>query len=265
VTPPASTDHIGDRSVGQGIIDAPDESFGDEAGAAAGEAVTAQGRDRVRGGAGRWRLTRSPGSSDDPLCGAATLDRTRAMRRWALLVRQGEFAEECRDSNNAMVTDGGSSVPEVRLLLASLVAAKPAGRIAEIGTAFGEGTRAMVDALGPTATLVSVEPERERLDGARRALAGARVELIHGRWQDVLPDRAPFDLIFFDGGVDEPGLRAAIDLLAPGGILVKDDMTPGRAVMGDPVREILLLDERVRGVEILMTLQTAAIIAVRRA
>lgn len=63
----------------------------------------------------------------------------------------------------------------------------------------------------------------------------------------------------------EDGLDAAIDLLAPGGILVKDDLTPGRATTGDPVRELLLLDERVLGVEVLTTLHTAAIVAVRHA
>jgi len=164
-----------------------------------------------------------------------------------------------------VVTDGGSSLPEVRRLLASLVAAKPTGAIAEIGTAFGDGTRAMADALGPTATLVSVEPDRGRFDHAQQALANARAELIHGRWEEVLPHRAPFDLIFFDGGLTEAGLDVAIDLLAPGGILVKDDMTPGRATDGDPVRERLLRDHRVTGVEVLTTPRTAVIIAVRRA
>ena len=163
------------------------------------------------------------------------------------------------------MTDGGSSLPEVRRLLASLVAAKPAGAIVEIGTAYGQATRAMADALGPAATLVSVEPDRERFELASEALASSRAEVIHGRWEDVLPDRAPFDFIFFDGGLTEAGLDAAIDLLAPGGILVKDDMTPGRATAGDPVRERLLTDLRVIGVEVLTTPRTAAIIAVRRA
>ena len=163
------------------------------------------------------------------------------------------------------MTDGGSSLPEVRRLLASLVAAKPAGAIAEIGTAFGEATLAMADVLGPTATLVSVERDRDRCEHARETLAGSRVELIHGRWEDVLPDGGPFDLIFFDGGPTEPGLDMAIDLLAPGGVLVKDDLTPGRETAGDPVRERLLLDQRLIGVEVLTTPTTAAIIATRRA
>lgn len=94
-----------------------------------------------------------------------------------------------------MVTDGGTSILEVRQMLASLVASKPSGRIAEIGTAFGIGTRAMEEALGADATLISVEPDEQRLEQARQLLAGGRVELVHGCWQHVLPDRAPFDLI----------------------------------------------------------------------
>ena len=53
-------------------------------------------------------------------------------------------------------------------------------------------------------------------------------------------------------------------MLAPGGVLIaKDDLTPGRPIGGDPVREALLRDERLASVEILTTPQTAAVIAVR--
>jgi hypothetical protein len=56
-----------------------------------------------------------------------------------------------------------------------------------------------------------------------------------------------------------------IDLLAPGGVLVKDDLTPGRPVEGDPTRAALLLDPRVEATEILVTPEMACIVAVRRA
>jgi predicted O-methyltransferase YrrM len=160
------------------------------------------------------------------------------------------------------VTGGGSSIPEVQRLLAALVASKPSGRIAEIGTAFGEGARAIAAALGPEATFVTVEPDADRYAQAREALAGTRAELVHGRWEDVLPARGPFDLVFFDGGTRGDSIALAVSLLAPGGIFVKDDLTPG--VAGDPLREALLDDERLVGVEILATPTMAAILAVRR-
>jgi predicted O-methyltransferase YrrM len=162
------------------------------------------------------------------------------------------------------VTGGGSSIPEVRRLLAALVSSKPSGRIAEIGTAFGEGARAIAEALGPEATFVTVEPDAERYAHARRALAGTRAEMLNGRWEDLLPARGPFDLVFFDGGTRGDTIELAVSLLAPGGILVKDDLTPGTPIAGDPVREALLGDERLIGVEILATPTMAAILAVRR-
>jgi predicted O-methyltransferase YrrM len=161
------------------------------------------------------------------------------------------------------LTAGGSSIPEVQRLLAVLTAARPGGRVAEIGTAFGEGARVIADALPPDATFVTVEQDPERFAAARERLAGTRAELVNAMWQDVLPQRGPFDLLFFDGaqGTD---LDEVIELLAPGGILVKDDLTPGRPVEGDPVREKLLRDERLVGVEILVTREMAAILAARK-
>jgi hypothetical protein len=57
--------------------------------------------------------------------------------------------------------------------------------------------------------------------------------------------------------------EALLPLLVPGGLLVKDDLTPGRPIPGDPVREFLLQDPRLAGAEILTTPTTAAIVATR--
>lgn len=160
------------------------------------------------------------------------------------------------------MTGDAYSIPEVERLLAALVAAKPDGRIAEAGASWGDGAAAIAAALGPQASFVTCEPDPERAAAARERLAGLPAELVEGRWQDVLPQRAPFDLLFFDaGGIDE----SVIDLLAPGGILVKDDLAPGRAIAGDPVRELLLRNPRLEAVELLTTPDAAAIVAVRRA
>jgi predicted O-methyltransferase YrrM len=162
------------------------------------------------------------------------------------------------------MTGGGSSIPEVQSLLATLVASKPGGKIAEIGTAFGAGARAIADALSADATFVTVEPDPARCEEARVALEGTRAEVVNAGWEDVLPGHAPFDLIFFDGGTRGQTLALAVSLLAPGGILIKDDLTPGRPVAGDPVREALFHDQRLVAVEFLTTPTTAAIVAVRR-
>jgi predicted O-methyltransferase YrrM len=110
-----------------------------------------------------------------------------------------------------------------------------------------------------------VEIDPERMEAARARLAGlANVELLLGDWHEVLPPRGPFELIFADGGLrSREDYEALLPLLAQGGLLVKDDLTPGRAVEGDPVREFLLGDPRLAAVEILTTPQAAAVVATR--
>jgi len=101
----------------------------------------------------------------------------------------------------------------------------------------------------------------ERAAQARAVLDGSGAEVIEGDWRDHLPQRAPFDAVFADGGV---GYDEVIALLAPGGIVVKDDLTPGGPVAGDATREALLLDARLEATEVLVTPGMACIVAVRR-
>ena len=58
--------------------------------------------------------------------------------------------------------------------------------------------------------------------------------------------------------------RNVVEIGTAGGLLVKDDLTPGRPVEGDAAREFLLRDPRLAAVEILTTSRSAAIVAVRR-
>jgi predicted O-methyltransferase YrrM len=159
------------------------------------------------------------------------------------------------------MTAGAYSIPEVQRLVAALVASKPGGRIAEIGTSYGDGAAAIVAALPAGASFVTVELDPERAATARARLAGTAAEVLAGDWRDVLPPRGPFDLVFADGGV---AYDRCADLLAPGGILVKDDLTPGRPAEGDATREALLLDPRLEATEVLVTPGMACIVAVRR-
>jgi len=85
--------------------------------------------------------------------------------------------------------------------------------------------------------------------------------VLQGDWRELLAPRAPFDLLFADGGGSYGDVA---DLLGPGGILVKDDLTPGRPVAGDATREALLLDPRLEATEVRVTDEMACIVAVRR-
>ena len=159
------------------------------------------------------------------------------------------------------MTGGAYSIPEVQRFVATLVASKPGGRIAEIGTSYGDGAAAISAALQAGASFVTVELDAERAAAARERLEGTAAEVLQGDWRELLPPRAPFDLVFADGGV---AYDLVADLLGPGGILVKDDLTPGRPTAGDPTREALLLDPRLEATEVLVTRGMACIVAVRR-
>ncbi len=155
------------------------------------------------------------------------------------------------------MTGGGSSIPEVHALLRVLAAGRD---VAEFGTAFGEGAAAMAETAHSVVT-VELDPERAALARTRLARHD-NVEPLEGDAYTLLRGRGPFGLVFADGGAYD--WEAIVALVEPGGLIVKDDLTPGRVIEGDPVREFLLRDPRLAAVEILTTPQSAAIVAVRR-
>ena len=158
------------------------------------------------------------------------------------------------------MTGGGSSIPEVQRLLAVLAAGK---RCAELGAAYGEGAAAIAST---AASLVTVERDPDRIALARERLVGVEnVELLEGDWRDLLPQRGPFELLFLDSGDwnEEPARQRALDLVEAGGLLLKDDMTPGFPGP-DPVRDWFFGHPDLLATEILTTPETAAIVAVKR-
>ena len=157
------------------------------------------------------------------------------------------------------MTAGGSSIPDVRRLLAVLAAGK---RVAEIGTAFGLGA----EALPSTAReVVTVEVDPERAGEARVRLEGLpNVKLLVGDWAELLPPRGPFELLFMDGAAwkgDRAVAARMLELVAPGGLAVVDDLTPGYGP--DPVRDFFFGHSELAAVEILTTPETAALLATR--
>jgi len=156
------------------------------------------------------------------------------------------------------VTGGGSSIAEVQALLRALAAGRD---VAELGAAFGEGAAAMAET---ARSVVTVELDPDRAAVARTRLVHYdNVELLEGDAYEVLRGRGPFGLVFADGGAYD--WEEIVALVERGGLIVKDDLTPGRPVDGDPVREFLLRDPRLAAVEILTTPESAAIVAVKRA
>ena len=156
------------------------------------------------------------------------------------------------------MTRGATAIPEVQALVRALAAGRD---VAELGAAFGE-TAAL---LAETArSVVTVEADPERVAVARERLRGiAKVELLEGDVYERLRGRGPFGLVFADGGRPYDW-EAILAHTGPGGLIVKDDLTPGRPVEGDEVREFLMRDPRLAGAEILTTPEMAVIVAARR-
>jgi predicted O-methyltransferase YrrM len=155
------------------------------------------------------------------------------------------------------LTRGGTATPEVQALLRALATGRD---VAELGAAYGETAGLLAET---ARSVVTVELDPERVAVARERLRGiANVELLEGDAYEQLRGRGPFGLVFADGGRPYDW-EAILALTEPGGLIVKDDLTPGRPVDGDPVREFLLRDPRVAAAEILATPETALIVASR--
>ena len=115
-------------------------------------------------------------------------------------------------------------------LLRTLVAAKPGGRFLELGTGLGLSLAWMVDGMGPSATVLSVDDQLVYIDFVKDLFAkDERVELLRtdgAKWLEDY-DGPGFDLIFADtwpGKYDH--LEEALDTLNAGGWYVLDDMLP---------------------------------------
>ncbi|MFD6531205.1 O-methyltransferase [Streptomyces sp. NPDC060184] len=123
-----------------------------------------------------------------------------------------------------------SSEDRTGSLLAALAAARPGGNILELGTGIGEGTAWLLSGMDRSAALTTVELDPAVQDVGRELLgADPRVTFVTedgGTWLDAYGG-ALFDLVFADTW---PGkfthLGRALDLVAPGGIYLIDDLLP---------------------------------------
>jgi predicted O-methyltransferase YrrM len=159
------------------------------------------------------------------------------------------------------LTRGATAIPEVQALLRVLAAGRD---VAELGAAYGETAALMAET---ARSVVTVERDPERVAIARERLAEFRnVELLEGDVWEHLVGRGSFGLVFLDGGlrpVSDEKWAAIVELAGPGGLLVKDDMSPGRPIEGDEIREFLLRDSRLAATELLVTPDMAVIVASR--
>jgi predicted O-methyltransferase YrrM len=173
-----------------------------------------------------------------------------------LVMRALEAADELGMPRTQDGTGPSCCLPGVGRFLAVLAAGCVGGRIGELGTGVGVGAAWMASAMPSDCRLVTVELDPVRAAAARRVLADdARVEVIRGDAFDELARRAPFDLVFADGGQS----ARAVELLRIGGRLVVDDVTPVEALpadsqyrTNDPKREFFFGDSRLVATEVVL-------------
>jgi predicted O-methyltransferase YrrM len=160
---------------------------------------------------------------------------------------------------------GRSCSLEAGRLLHVLASQRGRTRVVEIGTGYGVGSAWILAGLAPGVPFLTVELDEERAAAAADLLAeDPNARVLHGDWRELLPNEAPFDLLFTDGGRSKQH-EELVGLLAPGGTLVMDDLTPGRDVDGDPVRELWLRHPRVACIELQLSPRESAIVGVLQA
>lgn len=158
-----------------------------------------------------------------------------------------------------------SCTPETGRLLHVLAGTRGRERVGETGTGAGYGAAWIVSALDPSVPFFTAELDDDRAAAAAELFRGdAHVHVLAGDWHDLLVPHAPFDLLFHDGSKRQPDLdgEETLRLLAPRGLIVMDDLTPGRAGP-DPVREFWLNHPHLAAAELQVSPAEAVIVAVR--
>jgi predicted O-methyltransferase YrrM len=123
-----------------------------------------------------------------------------------------------------------ASEPLTGALLRTLAAAKPAGRILELGSGTGLSTAWVLDGMDKDSELLTIDFDDAALGVLRGALGtDSRLTVVSGDADVFVHSLAGqrFDLIFADTWAGKYRLLAeTLALLAPGGIYVIDDMLP---------------------------------------
>lgn len=114
----------------------------------------------------------------------------------------------------------------IRTLAASRL---PTARYLEIGTGTGVGTAWLSEAMTPTSSLITIEKEFDLTKLARQLLRHHPIKFIAADAHEWLSSYSgpKFDFIFADCPAGKfTDLSTTLDLVAPGGIYVLDDLIP---------------------------------------
>jgi predicted O-methyltransferase YrrM len=154
-----------------------------------------------------------------------------------------------------------ASLPGTGRFLAVLAASCRGGKVAELGTGVGIGSAWLASAMPADCTLITIEIDPARAAAAAGVLAeDARVQVLTGDWESLLPPLAPFDLIFADSGIrDQQQFGNLVSMLRQGAHIVMDDVTPALALPQDsplrdhdPKRDLFATDGRLLWIEVVL-------------
>jgi predicted O-methyltransferase YrrM len=138
-----------------------------------------------------------------------------------LVRRAGKIAERFDFHNSCAL----AYVP----LLQALAAQVRGGVIGEMGTGAGIGTAWMALAASPDTRIVTIEVDEDRASAAGEMFENrSNVTVLQGDALE-LADHGPFDLLYCDAGPGKVSDQdAAVAMMKPGGVVLLDDLTPGR-------------------------------------
>jgi len=123
-----------------------------------------------------------------------------------------------------------ASEPKTGALLSVLAASKPGAKILELGTGTGISAAWLLDGMDKTSILITVDNDPECQKVAKKYYASdARVTFVCQDGEEYLASiqKQQFDLVFADAWAGKfSGLHLSLNVVAPGGYFVIDDLLP---------------------------------------
>lgn len=174
-------------------------------------------------------------------------DRPDLVQRAQGLADEAGFAHSCSD-------------PTGKLLR---VLARRCERAGEIGTGCGVGSAWIVSGLAPGGSLATIERDDGLVRRVRRLFADVTtVRVRAGDWRQLL-DEPPFDLLFADAADAKEHVDDVLAAVAPGGLVVLDDLVPHGDAGADPLRARWLHHPELVTAEVAVSPDEAVVVAAR--
>lgn len=121
--------------------------------------------------------------------------------------------------------------PEVAQFLKVLIKVKKPKKILEIGAAIGYSSIVMIDSMGESGEVITIERREDMINLAKANIDKCgyrdRIHILKGEAQDILPEiEDTFDMIFLDAAKSKymDFLPYCIKNLADGGLLISDNV-----------------------------------------